>query len=323
MPHVDEPSPRQSVELPGVVNVEQAEAWNGEEGRHCVAHRDRYDAMLQGFTRRLLQAADVSPGQRVLDVGCGSGQTTCAAARAAWPGSAVGADLSGPLLKEARRRAERERLYNVRFERADAQVHPFPAARFDVVLSRFGVMLFADPAAAFANIARALAPGARMAFLTWQAPERNEWVGVLGAALASAAEPLPTDAAGPGPFSLSDPGRIRQLLGQAGFTQITVDPVDERGRLGSDVEDVIDFVQDFGPVRHVLAGADTTTKAKVLNALREALASHHTADGVVLAAAAWLVVEFVSSSGVMRRLGVLCCVLLGPGGRAGCAGRCG
>jgi SAM-dependent methyltransferase len=289
MPHADESSPQPSAKLPGVVNVEQAEAWNGEEGRHWVVHRDRYDAMLPEFTRRLLQVAEVSPGQRVLDIGCGSGQTTCVAARAARPGLAVGVDLSGPLLEEACRRAEQERLDNVRFEQADAQVHPFPAAPFDVAISRFGVMLFADPAAAFTNIARALTSGARMAFLTWQEPARNEWVGVLGAALASAAEPPPMDAAGPGPLSLSDPERIRKLLGHAGFTGITVDPVAEPVRVGSDVEDVIDFVQDLSLVRHALADADAATRAKVLDALREALASHRTEGGVFLGAAAWLV----------------------------------
>jgi ubiquinone/menaquinone biosynthesis C-methylase UbiE len=288
MTHADESSPQPSAGLPGVVNVEQAEAWNGEEGRHWVAHRERYDAMLPEFTRRLLQAAEISPGQRVLDIGCGSGQTTCAAARAARPGSAMGIDLSGPLLEEARRRAEQERLDNVHFEHADAQVHPFPEGGFDVAISRFGAMLFADPAAAFTNIARALTSGAHLAFLTWQEPARNEWVGVLGAALASAAEPPPMDA-GSGPFSLSDPERIRQLLGQAGFTRITVDPVAEPVRLGSDVADVLDFVQDLGPVRHALADADTATKVKVLDALREGLASHRTEGGVFLGAATWLV----------------------------------
>jgi ubiquinone/menaquinone biosynthesis C-methylase UbiE len=288
MPHVDEPSPRRTAEPPGVVNVEQAEAWNGEEGRHWVGHRERYDAMLPEFTRRLLQAAEISPGQRVLDIGCGSGQTTCAAARAARRGSTVGVDLSGPLLAEARRRADQERLDNVRFEQADAQVHPFPAGGFEVAISRFGMMLFADPVAAFTNIARALTAGARMAFLTWQEPARNEWVGVLGAALASAAEPPPMDA-GSGPFSLSDPERVRQLLEQTGFTQITVDPVTESVRLGSDVEDVLDFVQDLGPIRHALADADAATRAKVRDALRDGLASHRTEAGVFLGAATWLV----------------------------------
>jgi SAM-dependent methyltransferase len=177
----------------------------------------------------------------------------------------------------------------VRFEQADAQVHPFPAAGFEVAISRFGVMLFADPVAAFTNIARALTSGARMAFLTWQEPARNEWVSVLGAALASATEPPPMDAAGPGPFSLSDAERIRQLLGQAGFTQITVDPVTEPVRVGSDVDDVLDFVQDLSLVRHALADADTAARAQVLDALQEALATHRTEGGVFLGAATWLV----------------------------------
>ncbi|MQA84308.1 MAG: methyltransferase domain-containing protein [Streptosporangiales bacterium] len=272
-----------------VVNVEQAEAWNGDDGRHWVAHRDRYDAMLPRFTRRLMQAADVSPGERVLDIGCGAGETTCAAARAARGGTALGADISRPLLGEARRRAEREGLDNVRFEEADAQVHPFGAGRFDVAISRFGVMFFADPAAAFANIARALAPGGRLAFLAWQQAAHNEWVVTLGAALAAHVELPQMGGDGPGPFSLADPEGIRQLLGQTGLTQVTVDAVTEPIRLGSDVEDVIDFAQDLGLVRDLLADVDTATKSRALDGMRDALAPHHTEDGILLGAAAWLV----------------------------------
>lgn len=272
-----------------VVNVEQAEAWNGEDGRHWTVQRERYDAMLDAFKSRLLQAADVSPGEWVLDVGCGSGDTTCAAARAARGGLALGADLSRPLLEEARRRAEREGLDNARFEEADAQVHSFPTARFDVAISRFGVMFFTEPGAAFANIARALAPGGRVVFLCWQEPLRNEWLVTLGAALAPYVELPEMGGDGPGPFSLADPERIRGPLRRAGFIQITVDPVTAPIRLGSDVEDVIGFVQDLDLVRDLVDPLDTATRAQALDALRDALAPHHTHDGVRIGAAAWLV----------------------------------
>ena len=272
-----------------VANVEQAEAWNGDAGRHWVKHRDRYDVMVNEFTRRLADAAKVSAGQAVLDVGCGSGQTTCAAARVARGGSALGVDLSAPLLAEARRRAEREGLDNVRFEQADAQVHRFPAARFDVVISRFGVMFFADPAAAFANIARAVARGGRLAFLSWQPATHNEWIMTLGAALAKYVELPNTDTDAPGPFSLADPDRIAHLLSQAGFTQVAVEPISGPLRLGSDVEDVLDFAEGLGLVRDLLTGVDTTVRTKVFDAMRDALTPHQTDDGVLIGAAAWLV----------------------------------
>lgn len=271
-----------------LANIEQAEAWNGDDGRHWVTHEDRYDAMLRGFTPPLLAAAAVTAGQSVLDIGCGFGETTCAAAHAIRPGLALGLDLSAPLLAEARRRAEREGLDNVRFEQADVQVHPFRPARFDAAISRFGVMFFADPAAAFANTARALAPGARLAVLTWQPAAHNEWVVTLGMALARYVELPEMDADGPGPFSLGDPERTERLLQGAGFTEVTVAPVAQPIFLGSDVEDVIGFAQDLDLVRDLLAPLDSATRARALDALRDALAPHQTETGIRIGAAAWL-----------------------------------
>ncbi len=270
-----------------VPNTEQADAWNGDDGRHWVTHRQRYDAMLRRLTSHLLDAADVIAGEQVLDIGCGSGETTFAAARAAGEGTVLGIDLSGPLLDEARRRAEHEGLHNAHFERSDAQVHPFPAAGYDVAMSRFGVMFFDDPAAAFANIARALRPGGRLALLCWQDAARNEWIVTMAAALAAHVDLPAMD--GDGPYSLADPHRIQDLLDGAGFVDVSIGPVAEPLRLGSDVDDVIDFVQDLRMVRKMLADADEITTCNVFDAVRAALAPHQSADGVALGGAAWLV----------------------------------
>ncbi|MFF0851136.1 class I SAM-dependent methyltransferase [Streptomyces sp. NPDC003280] len=149
-----------------IVNTAQAQAWNGYEGAHWAAHQDRWDAVNAGFDQPLLDAAVITPGDHVLDIGCGAGATTLLAARAAAPhGSALGLDLSGPMLQRARAGAEGADFANVRFEQGDAQVHPLPRSTFDVVISRFGIMFFSDPAAAFANIAAALRPGGRAALL--------------------------------------------------------------------------------------------------------------------------------------------------------------
>src|SRR6266496_1032208 len=136
-------------------NTAQSEAWNGDEGQYFVAQRARHERMGQQHTARLLATAAIGPAEVVLDVGCGCGETTIGAARAARSGRALGVDLSAVMLAEARRLAGREGVRNARFEQADAQVHAFPAAGFDVAISGFGVMFFADPHAAFANIAAA------------------------------------------------------------------------------------------------------------------------------------------------------------------------
>ena len=144
-----------------IVNVEQAEEWDGREGDHWVQHADRYDALSQRITPHLLDAGAVGAADRVLDVGCGCGLTSRAAAHAASAGSVLGVDLSAAMLQEAERRARAEGLTNVRFEQGDVQVHAFSPAAFDLAISRFGVMFFEDPVAAFANVASAIRPGGR------------------------------------------------------------------------------------------------------------------------------------------------------------------
>src|SRR5262245_44337915 len=168
-----------------IFNVEQAEAWDGKEGEYWATHQDRFDSTIAPHHARLMAAAAIAPGERVLDIGCGNGMTSRDAARAAGPtGGVLAADLSGPMLARAQQQAKDEGLGNIRFEQADAQVHPFEAGAFDVAMSRFGVMFFADPVAAFANIARALRSGGRLAMMVWGPPPENEWMLALRKALA-------------------------------------------------------------------------------------------------------------------------------------------
>ena len=170
-------------------NRDQLRVWDGDEGAYFAAHADRFNRGVALHHRRLLDAAAIGTSDRVLDVGCGTGQATRDAARAAPEGHVLGVDLSAVMLDYARRRAAAERLGNVAFEQADAQIHPFRADAFDVVISRFGCMFFAGLRAAFANIVRAVRPGGRVVLLTWQARDRNEWYslpGVLAAGRAAA-----------------------------------------------------------------------------------------------------------------------------------------
>jgi SAM-dependent methyltransferase len=274
--------------LVDVRNAEMASAWNGAEGEDWAARADRFDAASAAFDPALLEAAGIGAADRVLDVGCGAGISTRAAARAAPDGHATGIDLSAPLLAEARRRSAAAGLANTTFVQGDAQVHPFEPAAFDVALSRFGVMFFGDPVAAFGNVARALRSTGRLAVLSWQPLARNEWLLVLRRTLA-AGRPLPEPPGdAPGPFGLSDPDHVRRVLAAAGFESVHVAEVPGMVRLGADAEDAFDFVSGLGLTRGLLGGLDDGVRRAALDELQAALAEHATPDGVLLGAFAWL-----------------------------------
>ncbi|MEV5766275.1 class I SAM-dependent methyltransferase [Micromonospora sp. NPDC052213] len=270
-----------------IVNEQQAQAWNGYEGRHWAAHHDRYDAVNSGFNEALLAA--VRPGDRVLDVGCGNGQLTRLAAGRTGTGEALGVDLSAPMLERARDRAVAERVDNVRFHQADAQVHPFPPGAFDVALSRFGVMFFADPVAAFANLGRALRPGGRLAFLCMDDIRRRD----LGQVLAALAAHLPPpDGDGTGvaePLSLADPAVVDRVLTAAGFTDVDCAAVEAPQVWGRDAADAAAFLAGWGPIRHQFDRVDRATVDRATAALTEALRRYEQPDAVRLRGTAWLV----------------------------------
>ena len=273
-----------------IANAKQAEAWNGDNGRHFVAENARHQRMMEPHTARLLAAAAIGPGERVLDIGCGCGETTIRAARSVPEGDAVGVDLSAVMLAEARRLAGQERLGNLRFEQADAQTHPFPPGSFDVALSRFGVMFFSDPPAAFANIAAAIRPGGRLAFVCWQAPSDIEYFTLPARVVAQyVSAPAPPGPGEPGPFSLASPERIRTLLTGAGFGAVRVEDGTVRTWIGRDADDVIGYYRSGPMGRSALAGASEDTAAQITRALREALEPHQDDNGVHLGAAAWVV----------------------------------
>jgi SAM-dependent methyltransferase len=248
-----------------------------------------YDDELRAHNERLRAAAGIRPGDRVLDVGCGAGQTTRDAARAAAPGAVLGIDVSGPMLERARELTAAERLDNVTYERGDAQMHRFASQQFDLAISRFGVMFFADPVAAFANIARALRPGARLVALVWQRREDNPWALAIDEALGLPGQP-PTPPDGADPFSLGDRTAAEDILERAGFHDVRVDDVDEPVFYGNDTAAALEWVSGFRDVRAALARLDRGARESALGRLRETLAAHHVADrGVVLRSRAWLI----------------------------------
>ncbi len=269
-------------------NADQARAWNGDQGAYWAAHASAFESAASGYDDAFSAATAITAGERVLDVGCGAGGTTVAAARRAGPaGDALGVDLSAPLLEVARARARAEGIGNARFLQADAQVHPFPTAGFDVVISRTGAMFFGDPVAAFTNLARAVRPGGRMVLLAWQSLDRNEWLTAPVAALAAGREiPTPPPHA-PGPFAFGDPDRVRDLLGSAGWADVRCTDVQAPLRYGGDVEEAHQLVS--GLMSWLLADLDDERRRQALEDLRRSLQEHLGPGGVRYRSAAWLV----------------------------------
>ena len=271
---------------------EWAGRWEDVEGPHWVAEADRYDRMNAPFGEALLEAVTPGPGEQVLDVGCGNGATTIEAAERVAPGGrAVGVDLSTPMLTLARERAAAAGADATEFVRANAQDHDFPDGAFDLIVSRFGIMFFDDPDAAFANLAVALRSGGRLGFVAWQGLERSEWIlvpGIAAAAHVGLPEGIGPDQ--PGPFAFGDPDRVRGVLDGAGFAGISLDEVTRPMCIGDDVDDAVDFLRSIPLVSELFAGSTAEKQDAAEEAVREALGPYTGPDGVVMHDnAAWLV----------------------------------
>lgn len=252
-------------------------------------HEDFYDAELRRHNEHFRAAVRVGPRDRVLDIGCGTGQTTREAARAAVDGHVVGVDVSGPMLERARTLSEADGLPNITFLLGDAQVHRFPPAHFDLVISRFGVMFFADPTAAFANTARALRPSGGLVLLVWQPRERNEWAVAVRNALTADTGPAPLPTRGCDPFSLGDPTSTRRLLVAAGFTDVDFTEVHEPVYYGPDSHAAYDAVLNLQEPRQLLDRLNGAQAELARKRLQELLATHTTDQGVLFDSRAWIV----------------------------------
>lgn len=268
-------------------NAEQARAWDGDEGAYWADHAQRLDRAMAAYHGTFMAACGIARGERVLDIGCGTGQTTRDAAAAARPGPALGVDLCARMIELARQLAASHDIGNASFVQADAQIYPFPAGSFDVAISRTGTMFFGDPATAFANICRAIRPGGRLVMLVWQGAGPNEWVRELNGALAAGWEFPAPPAGAPGPFALADPSRTRTLLASAGFTGITFDALHEPRWFGSDPDDAHRFV--LGLMGWMLDGLDDTGRNRALDALAATITAHASNDGITFASGAWLI----------------------------------
>lgn len=267
-------------------NRDQTAAWNGPEGAHWARISERRVAHAD-LTEQVLHGAAIQPPDRILDVGCGIGDMTLDAARLAPHGSATGIDLSEVMVERARTAAESAAVPNARFIVGDAQVHGFAAGSFDVVVSHFGAMFFDDPLAGFVNLANALRPGGRLAFVCPQPMDRCDWYREPLAALLGGP---PTEASAPSRmFSLGDRSRVEWLLHAAGFDSVHHRPISTRLWFGPDAATAADFYLGSGPVRAILERTPALSETIATERLEAVMARHVGADGVRIPGDHWLV----------------------------------
>jgi SAM-dependent methyltransferase len=272
-------------------NSAQAEYWNSNAGQKWTDHQEHQDQVLRPISDRLIAAAEPKPGDRVIDVGCGCGATTIDFAERVGPaGAALGLDVSEPMLRRARERAPRN--LPITLELADATVYPFEPEAADLVVSRFGVMFFADPAKSFANLRKGLKPGGRLAFACWREAKQNPFFILPLREAGKHAPPLPeTGPEDPGPFAFASEARVRRILGDAGFADIGLEAHDLELDIavGRGLDAAVRAATTIGPTSRMLDGESEAIRAAATADIRKALAAHARGESVPLGAAIWIV----------------------------------
>jgi SAM-dependent methyltransferase len=271
------------------MNDEQIAFWNGPAGQRWTEEQVALDRALAAFGRGVLDRAGASPREHVLDIGCGCGDSALALAdRVGAGGSVLGIDISTQMLARARDRA-RDRA-NLTFVHGDAAALAFPR-RFDLLFSRFGVMFFEDPIAAFTHVRGAAASGGRLAFVCWRAYEENPWASVpLNAVRRLIPEVAPPSGDGPGPYAFADAARVEQILSSAGFHDVACDRFDADVVLSDgELEDAVQFAVNAGPASRLIVRASPEVQARATDEVRRVLEPIRTASGFALPGSSWLV----------------------------------
>lgn len=269
-------------------NQGQVAYWNDTAGRTWASLQDSIDRQIRPLGLAAMDRLDPRAGETLLDVGCGCGDTSLELARRVGPeGEVLGLDISGPMLEVARRRAAEAGAEGLEFRQADAQTAALPGGR-DAVFSRFGVMFFSDPAAAFANLRRSLRPGGRLAFVCWRPLAENLWMRLPAEAAAGLVPAAPPPEPGaPGPFAFADPDHVRGILAEAGFSGIDITPHDEAIG-GHDLEGTVEMSFRVGPLGAILR--ERPDLAPVLrDRVREAVSPWMRGEAVYMPSATWLV----------------------------------
>jgi len=272
-------------------NADQIAYWNGPAGQRWTDRQAAQDIILAPVSKVLIDRARVSAGERIVDIGCGCGSTTFALAQRAGPGGHVlGVDISAPMLAQARQVTPPG--LPVEFVLADATVFPFEPASFDLLVSRFGVMFFADPVLSFANMRRALRPTGQLAFACWREPRENPWMMTpLQAVYRHAPKLPPQGPEDPGPFAFASEERVHRILGGAGFSGIAMEacPLSLDIAIGRGLDAAVQGALEIGPAHRALDGRPPEIVAAATASIREALAPFAKADTVPLGGSIWIV----------------------------------
>jgi SAM-dependent methyltransferase len=273
--------------------AEQAAYWNGPGGKGWRASMERIEQGIGDFGKAALTAANAQPGEKVIDIGCGLGGTTRSLAEAVGlSGHVLGVDISEELVEGARS----HRVPNATFVVGNAATHPFEAASYDLVFSRFGVMFFGDPVAAFRNFQQALKPTGRLVFVCWRTTQENPWGHVPIRAAAPFLPPLPRPGPeDPGQYAFGDRARVERILKESGFSALSFKPLDQPVFMGKSVADILESAGRFGPLARAFADATPEQIGKAKAAIAEALKPHEKPDGVRLPGACWLVTARASA----------------------------
>lgn len=273
------------------LNADQIAYWNGPAGQRWAERQAAQDILLKPVADLLIDRAVPQSGERVIDIGCGSGVTTIAFARKVAPsGHAFGVDISAPMLARARASAPKD--LPVDFALADATVYPFDPASFDLLASRFGVMFFADPVVSFANMRKALKPSGRLAFACWREPRENPFfMASLQAAYKHVPKLPPQAPDDPGPFAFASEERVRRILDAAGFTGIGMEacPLLLDAAIGGGLDRAVQGALEIGPASRALEGQPEDLRQAAVNSIREALSAYVKGDAVLLPASIWIV----------------------------------
>jgi SAM-dependent methyltransferase len=272
-------------------NTDQIIEWNGVLGERWAQMQAETDRLIAAFGEAALTAATPQPGERVLDIGCGCGDTSLALARLAGPeGAVLGVDVSRPMLEVAKARAACEGLKTVAFREADASTADLPREQ-DLIYSRFGVMFFAAPVPAFAHMRRALKDSGRLAFVCWQAPRENPWamIPVSAGRAAIGMPPAGADPHAPGPFAFADPNRVRMILLEANLRDVDATPFNAPMFMGATARAAAEQAASMGPLGRVVRETAPERFPEILTAVEAALKPHETEAGVLLPGSVWVV----------------------------------
>ena len=274
-------------------NQKQFSFWNGKHGSAWARNADLLDVSFNELSKEILRSAKLKKGEKVLDIGCGSGGMTISAAKQVTShGEVTGIDISEPMIKEGRVRAKKKKLKNITFCMGDASSYILPKSSFDVIISRLGCMFFVDPYVAFQNIFSSIKLKGRLTIGVWQEPRLNPWamepISVVRTYINMPPRPAPGE---PGPFAFANADLVRNVLCSSGFCDIHVDPLNCQIPIGKSAKEALLFCMQIGPLASPLSEVTGVKREKAISALTEVLENHKGVDGVVRFAGAYWIIK--------------------------------